>query len=222
MKIEDIIPEIYAGLGEIDQQALPMSIVLRKLNSVLSMNLKKLNLSNLNWFMTSFVISVFEGKDDYDDFPSDWGREIRGEYSFDRSRWLPFDLINVNYLGEIGMGQRPSGGIYGTPPHLKIRNAPIGTTAIQIWYEPDKAAPANWNANLSESVKAGFEPGIIAETQFLCAPFVNPPLSKEILAVVVYEKDLWTALRDEYIYRPRVTGRVPKRGFNIGRQRRWR
>jgi hypothetical protein len=197
-------------------------MVLTTLNSVLSMNLKKLNLSDLNWFMTSFIISVFDGKDDYEDFPGDWGRDIRAQYSFDRVRWMPFDLINVNYLDEIGFGQRPSGGIYGTPPHLKIRNAPIGTVAIQIWYEPDKAAPTNWNANLSDAVRAGFEPGIVAECKFLLAPFVKPALTDAQMAVIVYERDVWLALRNEYIYRPRVTGRVPKRGFRVGRSRRWR
>lgn len=219
MKIEDLIPQIYSGLGEIDQQALPMNVVLTKLNSVLSMNLKKLNLSNLNWFMTSYIVPIFSGKDDYEDFPGDWGRDIHAQYSADRVRWYALDLVNVNYLDEIGRAQRPSAGIYGTPPHLKLRNVPVGTIAVQIWYEPDKGAPPNWSANLSDSVRAGFEPGIVAETQFMCAPFVNPPLSKEMYAVIIYEKDAWIQLREEYIYRPRATGRVPKRGFVVGRSR---
>ncbi|SRR6266566_1375427 len=220
MKIVDVIPQIYSGLGEIDQQKLPMAIVLTKLNSVLAMNLKKLNLSSLNWFMTSFTIPVFDQINDYDGFPGDWGRELHAQYTLDYARWAALDLVNVNYLDEIGAGQRPTAGIYGTPPHLKIRNIPRGAVAVQIWYEPDTAPPVNWSADLNPIVRAGFEPGIIAETQFLCAPFVVGGLSKEIYAVIIYEKDQWQALQDEYRYRPRMTGRVPKRGFRVG-GRRW-
>lgn len=222
MKIVDLIPQIYTGLGEIDQQQLKMSIVLQKLNSVLCKNLKELNLSDLNWFMQMFEISVFPEIDDYQDFPSDWGRQIHAQWSIDRQSWAALDLINVNYLDEIGNGQRPTAGIYGTPPHLKIHNVPFGTTAVQIWYEPDKAAPLNWNAELSDGVRNGFEPGILAETQFLCAPFVTAPgLSQEVMQVITWEMTEWRRVRDEYRFRPRVTGRVPKRGFSTGRPR-WR
>ena len=221
MKIVDLIPQIYTGLGEIDQQRLKMSIVLQKLNSVLCMNLKKLNISDLNWFMTNFIISVSPEIADYQDFPGDWGRQIHADYSLDRITWFPLDLINVNYLDEIGFGQRPCAGIYGTPPHLKIRNMPAGAIAVQIWYEPDKAAPLNWNAELSESIRNGFEPGIIAEAMFMCAPFIEGGLPQGVIEVVAWERDQWLQIRNEYIFRPRVTGRVPKRGFTSG-IRRWR
>lgn len=222
MKIVDIIPRIYTGLGEIDQQELPMSIVLDALDSVLNLNLKKLNISDLNWFMTSFIISVFPEMDDYEDFPGDWGREIRAQWTPDRVRWGPLDLVNVDYLDEIGYGQRPSAGIYGTPPHLKIRNAPVGTIAVRIWYEPDVAAPVNWTANLNQSVKAGFEPGIIAQVKFMCSPHVRSGVSPALMAVIEYENQQWNAVLDENRYRPRLTGRVPKRGFLVGGSRRWR